>query len=799
MKLELLPDLGRGDLMEMEAHLCRSIATFLFFSGHALYFPVEGQPENPEFLPRERKLLLPLVWQGRPLGMLMLHGVRAREVRQLLPILPALLLLCLENLAHIRASYLDTLTGLVTERTLYEQMEETAARVRAHLDDPAQPDDRPAPLHQLCMGLVVLRLRNGEDMAREHGYAFEEDMLRRLADACRDGLPSDVTAARVGRHELALLLSVSGRSACHREAAAALERMSAIRLSDPLSEKVVEPQLCAGHAVYPQDMQGSDLRLPMFEQARRLMALARQAASMAGQDNISKSRIIPFARILQDGGVVLENLSMGRIRVNLGRQCKARENMRFAVWGNFGQSCYKGELTLLHVRDNDAIGEMLHLHDATLVPETGDRLALLDSLPELDPLDVGQTLLGRQDQAQAPPLQHMHADATEDSETLCSHGAFLVRLAREREKYQCFTLAVLRLSPSEAMEDDIRMRESLDSLWQSQGAQLAADEHSFAGYYGSNGLIVFHPDAVGEALLLLYREMVQAVGQDGLQISVGLATYPFLQYRKAEMQDRALKALEYALLLPAPHVGLCNSLALNISADRRYSLGDVFGAIEEYKQALLADAGNATAWNSLGVCMAALGRQHEARRHFLEALKCKPDTAMTAQICYNLGTVCQHLDERRAAARYYRRCASLEPNHLFAHIRLGQLCEQGGRRSEARAFYERAAAIEDTRTDGSSLARRHLARVAVRQRRGMEARELLHDALLRNPHDAAAMLLLAGIYLDSREDPAVAELLARRSANLHDRPEAWQTLARALRELGREDEARLADARAVLR
>jgi len=61
------------------------------------------------------------------------------------------------------------------------------------------------------------------------------------------------------------------------------------------------------------------------------------------------------------------------------------------------------------------------------------------------------------------------------------------------------------------------------------------------------------------------------------------------------------------------------------------------------------------------------------------------------------------------------------------------------------------------------------------------------------------MLLLAGIYLDSREDPAVAELLARRSANLHDRPEAWQTLARALRELGREDEARLADARAVLR
>lgn len=79
-----------------------------------------------------------------------------------------------------------------------------------------------------------------------------------------------------------------------------------------------------------------------------------------------------------------------------------------------------------------------------------------------------------------------------------------------------------------------------------------------------------------------------------------------------------------------------------------------------------------------------------------------------------------------------------------------------------------------------------------------EARELLHEALLRNPHDAAAMLLLAKLYLDGNEDPAMAELLARKSAGLHEQSEAWQTLARALRALNREEEARLAEARAVL-
>lgn len=128
--------------------------------------------------------------------------------------------------------------------------------------------------------------------------------------------------------------------------------------------------------------------------------------------------------------------------------------------------------------------------------------------------------------------------------------------------------------------------------------------------------------------------------------------------------------------------------------------------MEEYKLALLADEGNAMAWNSLGVCMAALGRQHEARRHFLEALKHSPDEARAAQICYNLGTVCQNLGERRAAARYYRQCVKIAPDHLFAHIRLGQLCEQGGRRGEARRFYERAAAIEDARPGTPSPARR---------------------------------------------------------------------------------------------
>lgn len=881
--------LAREDLMEMEGLLCRQLATFFSFSGHALYFPRNQASDEPQLLARERKLLLPLIWKEQLLGMVMLHGVRAREVRPLLEILPAITGLILENLARAKAVRTDAVTGLATEESLFARMEGEAERVRAHLEEPSAPEGLAAPMHRMCMGIVLLRMNNGPDVVRRHGFAFAEKFMRKFADACRSVLPSDVLAARVGRHELALLLSASGRGACHKLARAVLARMEAERPVSPLTRQAVHARLCAGHALYPQDMQGAEMGLGMYEQARLLMARARLAADVAGQTaaaaeaagaggtRAGESRIMPFARILQEGGLVLESLPLGRLRISLGRQAKAREGMRFAVWStDAGQKPrYKGEAVLLRVGDRDSVAEILHLADAALLPMPGDSLALLGQSPvlspDLDGHDPSLSIPGVQEALLAQPAAHArqkapgagsagaaasshaaepdpadraaqggaddagHRETAENPERpqarsvpfpavaagdetktspvdensgtgifseeasrggLCGHGDFLNRFAHESERCTRFVLAIVRLENAEGQAPATALR-----LWGKLLRKRAPDVEQadpLAGLYGSNSLIFFHPGVETQNVDGLYQRLCADLEKEGLDAAAGLAAFPFLQYRKAEMPDCALKALEYALLLPPPRVGLCNSLALNISADRRYSLGDVFGALEEYKLALLADKANVMAWNSLGVCMAALGRGHEARRYFLEALRHNPDAGAAKQIYYNLGNICQSLGERRAAARYYRQCVKAAPDHLFAHIRLGQLCEQGGRRAEARRYYELAAAIEDAAPGRPGVARRHLARVAARQRRGGEARELLHEALLRNPQDAASMLLLANIYLDGNEDPAVAELLARKSAGLHDRPEAWQTLARALRALDREDEARLAEARAVL-
>lgn len=804
--------LTRGDLMEMEGLLCAGLGAFLSFNGHALYFPTHGGPALPELLSGERRLLLPLMWRGESLGVLMLHGVRARETRRLLPQLPAIAALCLENLARARAMERDPTTDLITESALLARMEAEVELLRAAMRDPSRAASGPAPLHRLCLGMAVLRWRDGEAMTRSFGYAFCEEMMRAQARACLAELPSDARAGRIGPCEIGLLFPAIGRGACHRLAQEALSRMDAVRVHDPVTGLLLRPRLCAGHALYPQDMLGPELSLAMFDQARKLRDRARLAAdaaerALAGNDAeavSARDAVMPFAQILREGGVVLERPALDRLRVSLGREAKAVEGQRFQVRARTPDGragAFKGDIVLLRVENGEALAEIVHLEDPAAAPEAGDRL-LLAAEPAMP--SPGE------DAAPAAATAAPEAGAAAPGDAPMSHGEFLRRFGMAREAARTFTLAIVRLAPAgESKGADGAEKDAAApglEAWLRAAPRLLADTAerlkapapALVGRYGSNSLIVFHLDAKGEACRPLYAALCEAAEAAGLSAAAGLAGHPFLEFRKDESEACALKALEFALLLESgPRVGLCDSVALNISADRRYSLGDAFGAMEEYKLALLADGKNAMARNSLGVCLAALGRGAEARRQLQAALRHADDPALAAKISYNLGALCQNLGDFRAAARHYRHSAGLAPEYRYVWLKLGRLHEQRGRRAEARRCYERAAELEDARPGTPATARRQLARLAARQRRGAEARELLHDALLRNPDDAQALLQLAELYLDGGEDPGMAEMLARRSVRLHDRPEAWLLLARALRALDREADARRAEGRAL--
>lgn len=785
------PELRRRDLMELEPLLCDSLRAVLPFAAHALYFPQEDVLPAAEWVAGERKVLLPLRRGGRLLGVFMMSGVNGRQARPLLPALPAIATLALDKLAWHRASLLDPVTGLLRSRVLLERMAREADGARASLhvmpdagDDAAanqEQADRPNDLHRLCTGMICLRCNNFSDILQREGHAFGDDMMRRLAEALMQELPADVSVARSGPREFLLLLPMSGRATCRRTAEAALGRMRALVFQDAVTRQPVAPRLVGGYAVYPQDMQGVELALPMFEQSRILLSRARLAAHVAA-DRLRVAQapdeppVMDVSRILHQGGAVREVLPPNRLRITLGRQAGAREGMRFTVWNGAARreqdrdAAYRGEISLLDVQETCSIAEIRHPGDPAWPPQRGDSLILL---PDGDASQDGAQLPLRTD-----PLTGL----------LC-HDDFLRALASERERRTAFALAVLRVAPqTDAALSAAQVEQLLPEIVGERRAlaQAAGMEDSLpGGRYGSHCLIFLHATADMDALRELYASLASRMAERRLDLATGIAAYPLLHFDRAEMLACALKALDCALLLPAPRVSQCDSLAFNVSADRRYSLGDVFGAVEEYRLALLADDGNATAWNSLGVCMAAAGQTGQARRYFLEAQKRAPQDASVA---YNMGTLCQTLHETRAAARQFNLCIRLDPNHLYAHIRLGQIAEQGGRRKLACQYYQQAAALEAALPD-SCLARRHLARMALLQKRGAEARELLHDALLKNPRDAASLRMLAGLYLDGGEDPAMAEMLARKSVCLQPVPQGWRLLARALRALGREDDA----------
>lgn len=775
--------LTRHDLIAYEQLLADGVSRFLSFKSYSVYFPRSVQATEPFWDSADRKLLLPLLLRGEMLGVFVARGVKLRSQKRLFAMLPAMAELVMEKLLLYKMSITDPTTGLFSRPYLQQTMCREVTRIRNCFIPTADSDcELAATGHRACMGVVTFQLASLRKVVREYGYIFADHVAEKLADTLCECAPEQAIAARTGDFEFAVFLPSGTLGSCKKFAKSAVHALRGIRVVHDLTEDSVGVAACAGYAAYPQDMEGATFERPEQEQARLLLRKSRIAAGIAGEANAGEALdyVMGFNRILTEGGKVLETMPMNRSRVSLGRSMGAKEGQRFSVWsvqydlqkqadangnGDSPTPMYKGEIVLMEVQETTALAEVMHLGDPTWSIEPGDRITLL---PEDKGISASQGEEGRVD-----PLTG-----------LLRHRDFLARFSKEREKFDTFALALLRLTGKDRSHES---RYSHPEQLMAEAAEVCRDilgSELIGGRYGLNSLMYFHAAEKSEALHERYTLLCTELDRTlHIEAAVGISCYPFLHYRKADGLENSLKALEYAMLLDKPRVGIMDSLALNISADKLYSRGDTFAAIEEYKRALLADESNVMAWNSLGVCYAGLGKAQEAREQFKEALKYNRNNVMAL---YNMGHICQTLGKVEEARRHYRKCLRQEKNHLFSLIRLGQLAEQEKKFGAARQYYNKAARQEENQ----ALVCRHLARLCMRQGRPDEAREHLHQALLYNPQDAIALQLMARLYLDGGEDPEVAEVLARQAAALSPQYKAaWLELARALEARGNMAEA----------
>ncbi len=369
---------------------------------------------------------------------------------------------------------------------------------------------------------------------------------------------------------------------------------------------------------------------------------------------------------------------------------------------------------------------------------------------------------------------------------LHNYRYFLERFRLEAGERNTFTLALVRLY-SETCGRIGRVQE--EDLARATKLARTALAPELLGRFSGSGFSAFHPDLEQAQALALYTRYVSELSEQGIKAAAGLHCHPFLDYSRADAIEGVRKALDYALLLPEPHVGATDSLALTISADRLLSQGDLYRALDEYGAALLADPDNGLARTSMAVALARAGRLPEARRE-LETVLAADKANLNAW--YNLGYVLQKMGDIDGARRAWQRCQKIRPGHVYSLLRLGRLAEQAGRLAQARKYFLRVQADPE----GERLVHRHLARLCLAEKKLEQAREHLHQALLHNPNDAAARHLLARAYLEAGEDLSVAESLARQSVSLSPETKAyWSTLAQALEAAGKEEEAREARGR----
>ena len=186
----LTTGLVRRDLLDLEQRLRDSLHRVLPFEAHAVYFPRQTRSQEPEWLPDEGKLLLPLVRHGELLGVFMARVPDAERVAALLPSLPGIVDLCLENLELYKAGRLDPRSGLATHEVLLERLTQETGAIQSAFAREFGLESGEGSSRGGTLGLIVVRFDGVREVARNISYGFADRLVGKLVEAFPASSPS---------------------------------------------------------------------------------------------------------------------------------------------------------------------------------------------------------------------------------------------------------------------------------------------------------------------------------------------------------------------------------------------------------------------------------------------------------------------------------------------------------------------------------------------------------------------------------------------------------------------------------
>jgi tetratricopeptide (TPR) repeat protein len=303
-----------------------------------------------------------------------------------------------------------------------------------------------------------------------------------------------------------------------------------------------------------------------------------------------------------------------------------------------------------------------------------------------------------------------------------------------------------------ALDDHVEIAAILETVCQEKNGLWSALE---PGLFGS-----IFPEANGSEGLEIARDIQNRLAEKADQtVTIGIASYPIITFKKSDMIDNARKALDHAAFFGPGSAVAFDGVSLNISGDKLYENGDFQGAIDEFKRAILIDPSNVNVHNSLGVCYGLQGEYDSAIEEFKTAASLDPGEYMAM---FNLGLVHVMRKQPERALEFFLNSDKINSDVYEVAFQSGKLYFESGDLEKAKPFLERAAKLDP----GSGVVYRYLGDCYAAANLAQEAISAYKKAIRHNPHDAASMSALGCLFDDQGENSDITLMFCRESVGL---------------------------------
>ena len=269
-----------------------------------------------------------------------------------------------------------------------------------------------------------------------------------------------------------------------------------------------------------------------------------------------------------------------------------------------------------------------------------------------------------------------------------------------------------------------------------------------------------------------FREKMEAIG--GSTFSVGVACYPYHDFKKSEIPVNCRKALLHTSFFGPDSTTFFDPVSLNISGDVYFNEGDLARAVCEYRKGLAVDPLSLNLLNSLGVACVQLNRAKAARGYFDQALALAPDDFMAL---FNLAFVCLSANLQDEALGLLERALAVDGEHVDLLQHLGVLYYQKGEFGRALELLARCAELmgaKEYHGGGQTTVARWLGRVYEERGDAAKAMACYQQAVGGNPRDAGSLSRLGRLYVLAGQGDDIALSLCRQAVKIDaSKAEYW--------------------------